>query len=75
MLGLSEEDFGRVDGFGQDNNITFPLLLHNSSINPYGVPLDGNFAVEVILDRAGNVAFAGTSSTAESLVPIIESVL
>ena len=72
VLGLSNEEFSRVDGFGQENNITFPLLLHNSSINPYGVPLDGNFAVEVVLDRQTNVAFAGVGSTAESLIPVIE---
>ncbi|MCA9709353.1 MAG: hypothetical protein KDK70_26160 [Myxococcales bacterium] len=75
VLGLSEEDFLRVDGFGRDNGITFPLLLHNNSINPYGVPLDGNFAVEVVVDRQGKVAYAGVGSTAQSLIPIIESVL
>ncbi len=75
MLGLSQEEFARVDGFAQDNGITFPMLMHNSSINPYGVPLDGNFAVEVIVDRQGKVAYAGQSSTAESLLPIIQQQL
>lgn len=75
VLGLSEEEFLRVDGFGQDNNITFPLLLNNNPVNPYGVPLDGNYAVEVVLDREGKVAHASVGSTAENLIPIIESVL
>lgn len=75
VLGLSNEEFMRVDGFGQENDITFPLLMHNSPINPYGVPLDGNFAVEVVLDRQGNVAYAGVGSTAQGLIPIIEGEL
>lgn len=75
ILGLSEEDFNRVDGFGQENNITFPMLLNNNPVNPYGVPLDGNYAVEVVLDREGKVIYSGLGSTAETLIPVIESVL
>ncbi|MEM9457389.1 MAG: hypothetical protein AAGF11_24630 [Myxococcota bacterium] len=75
ILGLSEEDFVRVDGFGQENNITFPMLLNNNPVNPYGVPLDGNYAVEVVLDREGKVVYSGLGSTAQTLLPVIESVL
>ena len=75
VLGLSEEGYDRIDGFGQENDITFPLLMHNSSINPYGVPLDGNFAVEVVVDRQNRVHHAGVGQTAQNLLTIIQSVL
>lgn len=75
VFGLSEEDFNRIDGFGQENDLTFPLLLNNNPVNPYGVPLDGNYAVEVVLDREGKIIYSGVGSSPEALLPAIESVL
>ncbi|MCH9688933.1 MAG: peroxiredoxin family protein [Deltaproteobacteria bacterium] len=75
VLAISNQNIPTILGFGDDQGSTFPLIHEAATYEAYEDPGPGNYALEIVIDRDGNVAFAAHGSTVPELEDVIVPLL
>lgn len=76
VLGLNHyESENTVRQFGQQNGVTFPLLLDGSSYSAYAQPGQSPFPLDYLVDREGNVAYFNTEYDPITMLAIVDSLI